>query len=886
MQVSRVVKIAVNDQSSIWKELSKIIFSDFVFRIPKQLTNKTYLEDGAQVLLEFVPETQELIKLSNIKSDPYERPYLYLNVVKVKSSAELPEPVVHKIQHWIAEAALLGTQWCVFIVQEESSFFDSAKPINKTNLVTESSQLSKIVVMQIKKKQKLTDQTVELIRQTIKIALIESFDSYIQETKKKISQSLASNQQATPKLNAQLALLLFYYGFTEEAFQTFMKTYNQLLPTIKDPLSQNLRLIDTSYITNYPYDELNDPYSVMFFCLHGAMAVQYNRTRFSELIDLFLSHIGYLIEVCHTPEQLSKVQDYEETCIKRLLATSGFVSTPSVVAKLTERLYYLQIHKNSDEAGETYKQLMNVLPTHSSKSKSAANTKYINWALSRNLKLPAFSDDISFWKIGTKAANVYLDESINKNSKAEIEKYSSILLNDKSSYAEKELLIQRLMIMPSQIKLVEPFSIKVSVESSTFGGRIQQAKCVPFTVKITLPSWFNEQISSLEVQFDHDEDDERQIEIASQPDLKKVVDFKTYFMVLGRWNVTCIRMKLREMTMEWKYSDYFATFEVIPLEHPYIDIHLPALTCLWKSMKIGLSTDFTDIDYPNISLSISFSGDAIKIPSQKGKATVDNNSTCTYILDDKGELQFFLNDENGEDESNKMSLSQHKIKMQLDFMMEKQTDTSDIIVKTDVGGISFEERNKVSFKFPIECNIRLQTEDFTHVCLHNTSEIDLVIESAEIMPDTWGKMDLKAGSDVFLLARHTPDTQAVLNIFVSERFGSSIANSWDLNEKVIATPAIDVVIADEKLIEGEPTEISLTLPQCTYHVMESEDVLISGNTKQKFDGGVVTFTLIPIHANYVKLPNIIINDVVHVMNPMFLNVEKTTIPVMTPLVEC
>ena len=192
--------------------------------------------------------------------------------------------------------------------------------------------------------------------------------------------------------------------------------------------------------------------------------------------------------------------------------------------------------------------------------------------------------------------------------------------------------------------------------------------------------------------------------------------------------------------MEWKYSDYFATFEVVPLEHPYIDIQLPALTCLWKSMKIGLSTDFSDIDYPNISLSISFSGDAIKIPSQKGKATVDNDTTCTYVLDDKGQLQFFLSEEDIEEEKNKIYLSQHKITMQLDFMMEKQTDASDIIVKTDVGGILFEETNKVSFKFPIECNIRLQTQDFTHICLHNTSEIDLVIESAEIMPDTWGKM--------------------------------------------------------------------------------------------------------------------------------------------------
>ena len=886
MQVSRVVKIAVNDQSSIWKELGKIIFSDFVFRIPKQLSSKTYLEDGAQVLLEFVPETQELIKLSNIKSDPFERPYLYLNVVKVKSSAELPEPVVHQIQHWIAEAALLGTQWCVFIVQEESSFFDSAKPINRSNLITEASQLNKIAVIQIKKKQKLTDQTVELIRQTIKIALIESFDNFIQDTKKAISQSLASNQQAAPKLNAQLALLLFYYGFTEEAYQTFLKTYNQLLPSINDSLIQKLRFIDSSYITNYPFDELSDPYSVLFFCLHGAMAVQYNRTKFCELIDLFLSHIGCLIEVCRTEEQLAIVQNYEETCIKKLLAISGFVSTPSAIAKLTERLYYLQIHKNADEAGDTYKKLMNVLPSQNNKSKIAANTKYINWALSRNMKLPTFPDDISYWRLGTKAANIYLDESINKNSKAEIEKYSSILLNDKSSYSEKELLIQRLMIMPIQIKLNEPFNIKVAVESSTFGGQIQQAKCVIFTVKISLPTWLKEPISSLEVQFDHDGDDQHQIEIASDPDLNKTISFKTYFMVLGQWNVTSIRLKIREMTMEWKYSDYFATFEVIPLEHPYIDIQLPALTCLWKSMKIGLSTDFSDIDYPNISLSISFSGDAIKIPSQKGKATVDNDTTCTYVLDEQGQLQFFLSEEDIEEEKNKISLSQHKITMQLDFMMEKQTDASDIIVKTDVGGILFEETNKVSFKFPIECNIRLQTQDFTHICLHNTSEIDLVIESAEIMPDTWGKMDLKAGSDVFLLARHTPDTQAVLNIFVSEQFGSSIANSWDLNEKVIATPAIDVSLSDSVLTEGEPTEISLSLPPCTYHILESEDVLISGNTQQQFDGGAVTFVIIPLHANYVKLPSIVINDVVHVMNPMFLNVEKTSIPVMTPLIEC
>ena len=881
MQVSRVVKIAVNDKDSIWKDLSKVVFSDFIFRIPGSLSSKTYKEDGANVLLEFIPESSELLQYAQIGNDPYERPYLYLYVIKVKSNKDLKEEIIHTIQHWVAAASMIGTQWRVIIFQEEASFFDSSKQINRSMLVPEPSMQQNVVVIQCKKKQKMTDQTVEIIKSTIRFALIESFDSFESEAVKKIKQMKTGFPQLlVEKLKAWHALLLLYYGFTEEALIEFKETYKSIMPLINDPLSMKLTPINTNFITNYPFDDMNDLYAVMFFCLHGAMSVHYTKTRFIEMVDMFLMHLGFLSELCESRKQLLVVEEWAEESLKALLAIPDFASTTPVLAKILERLFYLQIQRNSMEAAATRTKLLNVLPMTMKYSRAAIDSKFTKWADIHNMPLPTFHENAALWRIGARAASIFLEDSISKGRKVDIEKYSVILLNDKSIYEDKADLVNRLMQMPSRICLVSPFNISPLIESPSFGGLVQQGTMTEITIKIKLPQWFTQTITDFDIEISH-ENGISQNEIIINPDVTKAMKVQTFFMAPGKWEITKLSWKVGMMEFNFPFSDDFTKLEVVPLENPKVDIQLPLLVSLWKSMKIGISADFSKILEKDISMNVSFSGDSIKIPPQKGKAYADDKQV-SYVFDEKGNLTFV----DSQKEEERFVLAQHTIKFQLDFQMIKQAETTDIIATTDISGVSFEQRNHVSFKFPIECRIRHQTEDFIHICLHNTSDIDLTIESAEVMPDAWGKMDLKAGCNVFLLARHIPDTDTVLNVFVSEPHGSSIANSWNLREQSVGSPIIDVDISDSVFIEGEPTQVSFELPECFYKIQESKDVVFAGCVSRKFKGGTVTFTMIPLRQGCIKMPSIIINNVSHEMNPMFITVEHSSIPVMTPLVKC
>lgn len=876
MHASRVVKITINDPDNAWKDLIRNMFAEYVFPVPSSLAKTTFRHPGANFILEIVPESPKILENVHIGVDPYQRPYLSILAVKAKAAQNIPRETVGMIQKWIGEASIVGNSWRVFIFQEDSSFFETNKQINRNELVAEQAQINNIVIIPCKKT-KLADQSVDMVKNAVQHAVIESFGKFDQETRAKMKRKLG-NVEALNYLKAWRGLLLQYYGYYEDALNSFLDSFRSSLPFVKDLSQFPLNPLNPAFINNYPFETNHDTVSVIYFALHGAMAVYFANNRFIEAVQLFYSFWGYVEELTRDKAHTVAVDDWALNCLKIFLSMQDVANNNSVNYRILERMFYLNLQKNTSEVPALRKRLLSVLPPKMKNTRMAVETRYARWAAEQKSDVPNINEKMITWKFGAKAALLNFDAAIESNNYREIERVGKMLLHDKSAVDDKQKIFNRILNVKQKLKLIKPFHISRFIKCAQFGSEVQQGTKMDITVKLVLPQWFQFDISRVELELENS-DGNSQIEVNNCPE-SEISYLTTSFALVGDWKVTALRAVISNVTLEFPLKDKFLRFTIIPLQSPPIIATFPVLTCLRKSMFFSLKIDLSARLNKEINFDLFFRSDKVKIPNQSGKCQLSGRNGYFKIQDKR--ILFSFEQDVSEDDA--ISIAGLEIEASIEYILMESLDETELVIAAEFDGTKFEIERPATFYFPIDLNIRTRTDDFVHVRLQNTSEIDLMIESAEIMPTTWEKIALSAGSDTYLLATRTPGTDSILNIIVSEPLGSKIANSWDLGKEKIGLPMIDAKIADERLMEGEPSSLTIELPECDFCINECKSIALACPKKKHFEGGTLEIDFIPLKHGYLRMPTITIDDEEFILNPQFLNVKKSNVPSYIPFV--
>ena len=149
MKSCRDIKIALNDESELWKDLCPRIFSTYFFELPSfpKCAND---EKSANLVPKFIPYEQSLVAYNEIGNNPYMRPFLYLYVFEIKND-EISEETIDKISRWIETCKILGTTYLFILIQEVKKMFGkSVKPINIEQITGSIEDENDFIIFQVK----------------------------------------------------------------------------------------------------------------------------------------------------------------------------------------------------------------------------------------------------------------------------------------------------------------------------------------------------------------------------------------------------------------------------------------------------------------------------------------------------------------------------------------------------------------------------------------------------------------------------------------------------------------------------------------------------------------------------------------------------------------
>jgi len=886
MQVSRVVKISYYDQNNMWKDMSRAIFSDYIFQIPSPFPNLTIPEEGAHIFLEFVEESPLLLNYAQIGSDPYQRPFLYAFIIKIKSTIEIPTGLLNHIHHWVAQANMIGSTWCILLFQEESSFFGTVKPISKISLVQEQVYEQNVLIIPCKKNSKIADQWVEIIRAKFRDLLTRSFIMYEEEAWKKISKT-KSNPESILKLKNWHSLLLFYFGFMNNSYISFQECYDSIVSKINSASEEYLPSLDPVWVTQYPLANGNEPKTLLEYSFAGLMAVSYARTRFSECVNVFLRHWGIISSYCETRAQYVFVEDWAEQTINIILTISEFSSRYDVSYLLLEKLFYLQLNKNSKEVKNTYQRYMGALPSSHSFSRIAANTRFVKWANLHEKGYPDFSDSIMGWRFGVKSAMIRFQNAVSKSIFSEIEYFSKLLLSDKAQYDQKLELVHQLSVIDNIFSITNPFVVLPKFLSSYFGGNIYQYQTTDISLRLIFPSWFLINNCLLIASFVNKSSHLIKESTINEYICHRINHMSVFFSEEGEWIFDSFKIIIGNFSMKW-YIDqrlHSYKFTVHNIIEPKVHVDFPLLTGINKIMKANISFDFSTISNSSIEISLCFDSSSLKITTNNTFAVFENDNIKKqypiYLKDTK----VFMCDEKN-DGCTPVSPSGFKVSFPFDFMQYEPLGFTYLSVRTKVANTEYLSKHLLKFDFPIECYIRMITESHIQFCIKNVSNESLLIESIEFLPDVWNKRLIGPKEEIYLIGRNDESPDSKINIFVSEPNGSSIAQSWIIG-KIQHMNTINIEFDESDLAVGQATAITCSLPESEIYLESSESVIIIGLFKKTcFKGGRFQFEIIPVKTGILQIPKISINGITYNYNPAFINVPENNVSTFKqPLIE-
>lgn len=536
---SRRIKIAVIAESSTWTNIQTLISANYYFELPKSVIPESE-DKSANFVPEFIVYQQSLAAYSEIGSDPYLRPFLYLYVVSIKND-EIDNDTIDKITRWIENNKILSNTYLVILIQEDRKVFGNSKLINIEQITSSTEDSNDIIIFSVKQRKQTQDQLIEEIKNSIKERIINDCQKYKSDVNARLK-SAFPNPKLKQRLTVWRNLLHFFYGYYNISLKGFANAYKKLAQLCKISLQELLsHQIDPEQVTTHPFTDKQEPIDSLMFSLHGVMAVSYAKADFMYLVNFFFKHFGFIRSKCVTEEDNKKVNEWGEKSIDIILRFGEMMSHPRVASNLLFRKLQLVKERNGSpkEISTLYRTLRKLIPGRiymitsldtgylQFKSENRKKEKLLNpegndsssesgekLSSEENLQIKhQDSIHIDFEQADeTDAINNFTTEEKsrpsmlgwpnvtsvletifkNKFSKGEFDiliPYACRLLTDNSNFTRKADIFNKLSSIQNQVSIKSPFQIKVTLKTDAFEKVVPSSTPFTFTAVVDFPKW-------------------------------------------------------------------------------------------------------------------------------------------------------------------------------------------------------------------------------------------------------------------------------------------------------------------------------------------------------------------------------------------------------------
>lgn len=894
--INRKIRITVSDPDSIWKEIEHEIFSNFSFQMPTIFPEQAPGDISANLSYEFIPEDSNLENYIKLNSDPFLNSFYSIRVQMISD-----EPGKYQsFQSWVEDAKSSGKPWCVFLAQERYLFIS---PNVGSFSQLDSIPSERLFTIQYKSPLRLPDQQKEQIQTKFQDLLVDSLLEIDSKTMDMIHLGKHPAPQ-TARLRVWRYLMFFYFGFLETAIKCFYDLYTEF--SKHDLKCDTIPPIEPSWITLYPFINGDDDMSILIFALSGCFASFYIKKDYNKILELFMRNLTILqskstidqnIVLSWASQSLEVMIDLDFNNIQNNTENSNNNETNNEKEAnndnhlhITEQLL-MQLFKNrlvngnQKQIDEAYHKSM-IRLSEKKFSRTALNVLYSNKHL--------FNELTECWSFGQKAALYFVEEAIKEKKYSRIQYFAKPLFLDCSPDEIKLELFNVLSKLDSEILIKDPFCCQIKFDSDAFYTTIKSDYTFIINVKCKFksidlfPNVYDSATLIMKMKKNEKDFITREF-TTTNVKINENFQFLAFLNEGGKWNFDCLILRKESLSFSWQIDKQDYNIYVSEYERPNINVTFPSLIGFCQLLPITFSVDFVTIEKEEVSFKLFFDSPSLTIPDQHGNADIHNSSQqaqpSKIAVDSKATFNIsdsILTFNKSIDRSNFDCDS--KFIVRINCKQNGHIDSSNLHVVASISGMKYEYLFHIVFVFPIECSLRFISEKFAHICLRNNASVPFIIESAEMQPSTWGKQIINAGEELFLIGQRSYEND-VLKAFIKDESGSSIAMSWDINDKVMR-PIIKAELKGSPICGCALKIKLLDIPQCEFHVENTKNFIVSGITKiEEFKGGNLVFSIIPLKSGLLRLPFISLNHVSHIIQQEYINVNQPKGTLLSPLVK-
>lgn len=838
---ARNVKVSVNDQSSSWKQLSNIIFTDFFFTFPSK-------EEGINIVPEFIEESPEQVALMSIGSDPYKRPSLSIYVYDFFENESN-----NNVFNWISQREMIASNYLVIGLEKDKLF---SKTNQNLNFGFDSKHF---LLIQFKTTKKLSEKIIQTVRKIIQEHIINDFEQCKTEIENKIRTS--ENAKFLDRLKVWKNLFLFSFGFIDKSLKGYKEMYNYLIQ--KDNIPLNLLLkYELSYeqITSYPYTLSVEPVEVLLFSFHGLMSVYYQKGEWNKIVSLFLSYFGFLRNKSQNNEDFENISKWSIKAIKLICS----ILINSNEEEFTISLYILlfeieyQINYNLDEIY----QLLNhfKLPEH---ILSSINGTYLIWEKFNNKKL---IDQVPLnminWKLGSKSIYIHFKNSIKEKDKYKSINFGINLLHDNSSLPSNKKLkvfnqLSKFILNEEQNKnkISNLFQIKFQFQNEEFKQEFITRKPGILSIIPLGATWLTINLEEVKIIFLNEELKTTYISKCYNIKLNEIIYFKCSFPLSGTWKIHKFLIQHKQLILTWLINTNYNIY-VNPIKNIEIKVNIPKIILQNKIIPISIEFNFLNILAKSMHHIIKFNKNNIKILKQIQQAKSNTGENLTLEINENGQINY-------KDKIPFLTIIKFFIEIEIENLNFIESElTIDTFIDNQQ---EFTNKIQEKFIFPIIYNILFTTNEIMHIQIQNIDNEILKIEN-NILELT----ELHFNESCYLIY---PKNEKFLNLTIYDIFGNKIFHQFNIQEK----RKLSIIIhhPNKSYYNGEFISVETKLPNCNYEFILNNECIITGIIKKNnFKEGILNFYIIPVKVGIIEIPNIQINNVEYMFEPHYLNINS------------
>jgi len=847
------VKIAVIKSCEYWEKAKVSIFNKFrlVFPHPENEGIKT----ADPVSISFIDYEEILLEHVQLGSDPYNRPFLFIYTLCIPGNKEIDQSTASEINKWFLKSEMADFCLLVLVFQQSPPLFQSLVNINKSALIGGSSKEDCVIVLSCQPKWKNGDQNTEYLKSFFSDRITSEYLKWYEEVQCTIEKGIR-NSPKNEKLLTWNYLMHCFGGYFDTALQGFLERYDYITNNQIEKLETYLKYcIDACSISKTPklYDNTYD--SCALFSLHGAMAIYLSQHDMKSLTDMFFKHIGFLRTISITNEDEIRINNWTEREIYSILALFSISEDMYSQARLLVCLLLLNVHKNGNEATNQFSEFDYLLQQRSESderlhySSIIVSSIYYTWATVTGHSCKDTISTFNGWKSFCLSSDIGLKKAIEKLDYTMIGSLSSLLLNDKSVYSNKNGIIDRLSTIKGIPSARNPFCLGFRFSKEMYSISVQIDYPCEFSFKVIIPEWLKSYPNGLNVKFINSEG-----EIVSFPNTTNEissVSVLAYFSTHGKWRIIGLEAIFGDYTIEWSIPNKFSSLSisVLPRNDPKVDIKFPILFEKGQKLQMQVELDYSSTCSKVIQTRIISESHFLEILSQSGVALF-NDESIDFEFDENFLLTFKFNGE-------QKIPSMKKVRFSLSFILYEKHGCSLISVKTLINKKEYVSKFDYILSFPIELKASIISESSQQIEFINKSDTIISIKHITI-----GNQIAKFG-DIHPLSSYRVITQSILsdNTQIMANFvdktGHSVCFDWSLSE---LQKNIEYELLDDIIYMGKCFHICFDLPPCSYRFCPSAFIVIGCISQNHFDGGKVKVGFLPLSFGKLELPVLFINN--------------------------